>query len=163
MPAPGEHRSTSIGENLRLREIAPSDAAQAARLCEELGYPVTEQQMQERLTRLRNTPDHVVYVACMGDRVIAWIDVGIAQHLQTEPYGEIGGLVVSSDYRSRGIGQLLLAHAERWIRARGITRVVVRSRITRESAHRFYLREGYSQTKTSAVFAKQLGNVPSPE
>jgi hypothetical protein len=34
--------------------------------------------------------------------------------------------------------------------------IVVRSRATREAAHRFYLREGYTQTKTSAVFTKSL-------
>jgi hypothetical protein len=33
---------------------------------------------------------------------------------------------------------------------------IVRSRITREAAHRFYLREGYTIEKTSLVFSKQL-------
>jgi hypothetical protein len=28
----------------------------------------------------------------------------------------------------------------------------------REAAHRFYLREGYERTKTSAVFTKKLQN-----
>ena len=34
--------------------------------------------------------------------------------------------------------------------------MTVSSRVTREGAHRFYLREGYELTKTSHVFAKPL-------
>jgi hypothetical protein len=33
----------------------------------------------------------------------------------------------------------------------------VRSRMSRERAHRFYEREGYEQVKTSVVFRKPLG------
>jgi hypothetical protein len=34
--------------------------------------------------------------------------------------------------------------------------MVVRSQIKRDAAHRFYLREGYEQVKTSHIFAKLL-------
>jgi hypothetical protein len=46
--------------------------------------------------------------------------------------------------------------AEEWARQQGLGNIVVRSRATREAAHRFYLREGYAQTKISAVFTKIL-------
>lgn len=141
---------------LLIREIAFSDAEAVAQLCVELGYPVSTEIMNQRIAAVQAVPDHVVYVACLGEAVVAWIDIGIVQHLQTEKHGEIGGFVVSNAYRSRGIGQKLLAQAERWVAGKGIREIVVRSRITRESAHRFYLREGYSRTKTSAVFQKNL-------
>lgn len=157
MQVTDEDQNSSL-ERLLVREIAMTDAERAAELSEQLGYPVSVADMKKRIAGLRNLPDHVVYVACIDEAVIAWIDISIVQHLQTEKYGEIGGFVVSNNYRSRGIGQKLLAEAERWIAARGITQVIVRSRITRESAHKFYLREGYSRTKTSAVFSKDLGS-----
>jgi GNAT superfamily N-acetyltransferase len=112
--------------------------------------------MERRIETVGNLKDHVVYVACLSDAVVGWIDVSIGHHLQTEPFGEIGGLVVSSDSRNAGIGRRLLAQGEQWVAQQGITRMVVRSRIAREAAHRFYLREGYSRTKTSAVFSKEL-------
>jgi (aminoalkyl)phosphonate N-acetyltransferase len=77
-------------------------------------------------------------------------------HLQSEPYGEIGGFVVSEKYRSTGIGKQLLACAERWMRERQLRRSLVRSQVKREDAHRFYLRESYARVKTSAVFEKEL-------
>lgn len=112
--------------------------------------------MAERIAQLQCSASHVVYVACIGDEVVGWVDVGIGNHLQGEPYGEIGGLVVRSQQRSSGIGRQLVARAEQWAKDQGITNMIVRSRTTREAAHRFYLREGYAQTKTSAVFAKDL-------
>ena len=148
-------------DSLLIREIGVTDAEAAAQLCEELGYPVSAGAMLKRIAVIQSLPDHVVYVASLDEAVIAWIDVGIVQHLQTDQYGEIGGFVVSNAYRSRGVGQKLLARAERWVARKGIRQVVVRSRITRESAHRFYLREGYSRMKTSAVFSKEL-DAPAP-
>ena len=68
----------------------------------------------------------------------------------------IGGLVVKDGVRGRGVGKRLCAEVEAWSRNKGLTVVRVTSRSTREGAHRFYLREGYRQTKISAVFEKVL-------
>lgn len=139
-----------------IREIALTDAETAAQLCAELGYPVEADSMRERIRELSATKDRVVYVACVSNAVVGWIEVSIVRHLSSGASGEIGGLVVSSEYRGGGIGRQLIAQAEQWAAAKALTRMVVRSRITREAAHRFYLREGYSIMKTSAVFSKQL-------
>ena len=139
-----------------IRKILPSDAASAARLSGELGYPATPEVMQQRIIQLANCPNREVYVACAGPAVVGWIDVGVTHHLQSEPYVEIGGLVVAEGARSKGIGALLLSFAEDWAREHGVRRMVVRSRISRERAHAFYERTGYTRSKTSAVFEKSL-------
>jgi len=140
--------------DLQTREITLSDASAAAELSGELGYPVSPEVMQQRIASL--SADHVVYVACLDGEVVGWIDVSLTHHLQSDPRAEIGGLVVSSKVRSRGIGRVLVSRAEQWAVERGLKSVVVRSQIAREAAHNFYLREGYARTKTSAVFTKQL-------
>ena len=68
----------------------------------------------------------------------------------------IGGLVVSDRVRSRGIGRRLCERAEEWTRDQGLETLRVTSRSTREDAHRFYLRDGYREVKTSLVFEKPL-------
>lgn len=141
---------------IAIREIQPTDTEAAASLSAELGYPAEPAEMRERIQMLAGLRDRVVYVACHSNTVIGWIDVAILQHLATGAHGEIAGLVISSEYRSKGIGQKLLITAEKWVAAQGVSRMVVRSRITREAAHRFYIREGYSLIKTSAVFSKEL-------
>ncbi len=143
-------------KELVVREITAADAEAAARLSEELGYPVSAETMGQRIESLARLADHVVFVACLAGEVVGWMDVGLTRHLQSEPSAEIGGLVVSSEARSGGIGRRLVAQAEEWALQRGLKRVVVRSQVAREGAHRFYLRHGYERTKTSAVFAKKL-------
>jgi GNAT superfamily N-acetyltransferase len=140
-----------------IREIIAADAAAAAELSGELGYPVAPDVMKQRIEFLSGLADHVIYVACLSEKVVGWIDIGVSHHLHAEPRAEIGGLVVSSEARGRGIGRLLVAHVEEWARQHGLTSMLVRSQIKREDAHRFYLREGYARTKTSVVFTKELG------
>jgi GNAT superfamily N-acetyltransferase len=144
-------------DTLVLREIALEDAESVARLSGELGYPVSTEEMAARIRAQNTLTDHVIYVACLaGQDVAGWIDVHITRYLQAAPRAEIGGLVVASSSRSRGIGRRLVAQAERWATDHGMTQMVVRSQIARERAHQFYLREGYQRTKTSAVFSKEL-------
>lgn len=142
--------------DIRIREITPQDAPEAAALSAELGYPVAVDAIRHRIEYLMYQPDHVIFVACRHEAVVGWIDVSIAHHLASDPRAEIGGLVVSSAVRSRGIGRLLVTRAEQWAVSRGLNEMLVRSRSTRDDAHRFYLREGYARTKTSAVFTKYL-------
>ena len=148
-------RKAALG-NLTTREITTGDAAAAAKLSEELGYPVSTEGMEQRIQSLAGLADHVVYVACLTGEVVGWIDVSVTCHLQEEPRAEIGGLVVSSTVRGGGIGRVLVECAERWTVHRGLNTLVVRSQISRDAAHRFYIREGFAQTKTSAVFTKKL-------
>lgn len=142
--------------DILIREIVPQDAPAAAILSAELGYPATPEEMKQRIESLLQQADHVIYVACAAGDVVGWIDVCITSPLAADPRAEIAGLVVSAEARSRGIGRRLVARAEQWALQRGQTSMLVRSRISREAAHRFYLREGYTRTKTSAVFTKQL-------
>jgi GNAT superfamily N-acetyltransferase len=112
--------------------------------------------MERRIQALQGRHDHAIFLACLENAAVAWIDVGIVRHLQFEPYGEIGGFVVSGKCRSMGVGKQLIPRAEEWMRERGLRRALVRSQVVRESAHRFYLREGYARVKTPTVFEKEL-------
>ncbi len=139
-----------------IRNLFPADAAEAASLSAELGYPVAVDVMEKRLERLSTMPDHAVFGAAFEQRLVAWIDVGIVHHLQSGSYGEIGGLIVSAKHQGYGIGRALVERAEQWIAAQDVKTVLVRSQIARKRSHAFYLNQGFSQTKTSAVFSKPL-------
>ena len=137
-----------------LRHAQPDDAEELAKLSGELGYPVASSVMRERVIQLN--PQQAVFVAEEGGRVLGWIDVLLSFHLQSGHRAEIGGLVVSAEARSQGIGRQLLLRAEQWAREQGMSEVLLRSNSKRADAHRFYLRENYKQVKTSAVFIKSL-------
>jgi GNAT superfamily N-acetyltransferase len=145
-----------VAPSFTIREATPDDAEAVAPLSGDLGYPADAATMRARLDHLTRQPDHVIFVACLGPRVVGWIHVLATHHLQAVPRAEIGGLVVEAGSRSLGVGAALVSRAEQWARERGFAEMLVRSQTFREAAHRFYRREGYAQTKTSAVFAKPL-------
>ena len=147
----------ALAETLQVREISSEDAAAVAELSVQLGYEASAAQIAERIAvLLANAESQVALVACVGAEVVGWIEASIVRHLQSEPHTLIGGLVVRDGVRSLGVGRRLCTEVEAWSRNKGLTVVRVTSRSTREGAHRFYLREGYRLTKTSAVFEKVL-------
>jgi len=148
--------SGPIAETLSVRGILREDAAAVAELSVQLGYEATAVEIAERIEVLLANAEQMVLVACMGTEVVGWIEASIVHHLQSPAHALIGGLVVKDGIRGLGVGKRLCAEVEAWSRGKGLAVVRVTSRSTREGAHRFYLREGYRQTKISAVFEKVL-------
>jgi GNAT superfamily N-acetyltransferase len=142
--------------SVHIRPIREEDAAVAAALCTQLGYPTDAVAVRARMTQIAGDAHRAVLVACLDDVVVGWIDLSVEYHLQSEPAALIGGLVVAEAARGRGIGRQLCKAAEEWARAQGVARLRVRSNAIRERAHAFYLRDGYARVKTSAVFEKTL-------
>jgi len=146
-----------VASPLLVRAISHEDAVSVAELSGQLGYEVSVAETQERIEYLlAHMESQVAFVACLNEQVVGWIEASIVHHLQSPAHALIGGLVVKDSVRSLGVGRRLCAEVENWSRSRGIVVVRVTSRSTRERAHRFYLRDGYRQTKTSAVFEKVL-------
>jgi GNAT superfamily N-acetyltransferase len=141
-------------QQVAVRQMEPRDAAEVALLISELGYERAAEEVLtwiEGLGRDRQT----AYVASIDDKVVGWIEVSIACRLQTGPHGLIGGLVVKEGFRGSGIGRRLCEQAEAWTWQQQMDTLRVTSRNTRSDAHRFYLRDGYRQVKTSLVFEKK--------
>jgi len=140
-----------------IRRVVPGDAEAVAELNGQLGYPATVEETRQRIEALDGQNGvRAVLVACLGDEVSGWVDVALSFHLQSPEYALIGGLVVKDGMRGLGIGRRLCEEAEAWGREKGVLRIRVTSRSTRTDAHRFYLRDGYAEVKTSRVFEKLL-------
>jgi GNAT superfamily N-acetyltransferase len=147
------------GNEVAIREIVPEDADAIAELSGQLGYEASCGEMKARIeAMLPLSSDHLAVVACFKDEVVGWVEAEVVRHLQSPAHSLITGLVVKDGVRSLGVGKRLCAEVDRWSRQRNVPVIRVTSRMTRERAHRFYLREGFVQTKTSAVFEKVLSD-----
>ncbi|MCC5624528.1 hypothetical protein [Nostoc sp. CHAB 5715] len=63
----------TIGDKIKIRQADIKDVERIASLCEQLEYSVTNQQMEQRLTKINNNDAHIVYVATLEDKyVIGW-------------------------------------------------------------------------------------------
>ncbi len=141
---------------INIREAKQSDATPIANLTGELGYEATADIISQRLARLLARSDQRVYVALFEGKVAGWIQAHASEILETGLRVEIVGLVVSSDFRRRGLGRELVRHIETWSGSIGAGTVVVRSNLTRQESHVFYRALGYECVKTQAVFRKRL-------
>jgi GNAT superfamily N-acetyltransferase len=142
---------------VRVRAARGHDAKRIAVLAGQLGYPSTTHQVRRRIERIRRRPDHCALVAETADgEVVGWLHVFVSRLLESDPFAEIGGLVVDERHRGSGIGELLMRHAESWARTQGCPTVRLRSNIIRKDAHAFYTKLGYNVTKTQYAFARRL-------
>jgi ribosomal protein S18 acetylase RimI-like enzyme len=145
------------GAAIRVREASLSDAPQLPELCRQLGYPSTEAEVRARLDAIEASAEHALFVAeASGGIIVGFVDVFVLRTVETDPRGEIAGLVVDENYRSRRVGEQLVDRAEAWAKSKGCTMMGVRSNVIRDRAHAFYERLGYGHVKTQKSFRKEI-------
>ncbi|MEH1813917.1 MAG: GNAT family N-acetyltransferase [Nostoc sp.] len=132
----------SVGEKIKIRQAEIKDVERIASLCEQLEYSVTNQQVEQRLSKIKNNDAHIVYVATVEDEyVIGWTHAHICDSIVIPTPAIILGLVVDKDYRHSGIGRFLMHQIEQWASLAGCDSVLLRSNIKRKEAHLFFMRK----------------------
>lgn len=140
-----------------IRSARPADAAALAELTGQLGYPTDASTLVDRLAGLLQDDTSTLLVAVgEDDRPIGWLHLEVHRTLTSPASVLIAGFVVDEAHRSGGVGKTLLHAGEAWARERGVARMTLYSRQTRERAHAFYEREGYVVVKRSFFFEKPL-------
>jgi len=147
-----------------IRSARHEDSEVLAGLSGELGYPTDRAELAERLSGLLDRSDHAVAVAVDPEGgVVGWVHAFAAYRLESAPFAEIGGLVVSEAARGEGVGRRLVEAAEEWATEQGLGSMRVRSNVVRQQAHAFYRHLGYESLKEQAVFRKVLQADPQPD
>jgi len=139
-----------------IRSASQNDQVQLAGLAGELGYPSSPEQVSIRLARVIARPDQAIFVAETQGQITGWVHVYACPTVESDLYAEIGGLVVSKEWRGKGAGRALMSMAEAWAHDLGIHEVRLRSNIIRSEAHRFYEAIGYTKTKSQFTFRKAI-------
>ncbi len=140
-------------------EIIPMQANHLAAigpLLTQLGYEVRGADLARRFPALAADPNQRLLVAIDQGKVIGWGQGQVESTLIVGRRLVIAGLVIDEKYRSKGAGGALLTALELWGKDQGCTGVRVASRLTRERAHVFYDRNGYTREKVSQIFRKDF-------
>ena len=145
-----------MADFIDVRKMHLSDAPNIARLSHELDYPTDTQSMSSRLDVMIDNDDHCLYVAVKQKSVLGWIHAFRCYLVESDPFVEIGGLVVSASCRGEGIGKALVKQVINWAQAQSLTSVRVRCQVKRKQAHRFYLAIGFEHRKTQKIFETKL-------
>ncbi len=135
-----------------LRPATIEDASAINLLSESLGYlPGSNEELACRLENLIGSDTDEVWVAENEMEIVGWIHFFMAKRVASASFVEIGGIVVGSNFRNKGIGKVLIAEARNWAVAKKI-KLRVRCDSRREDAHRFYTSTGFKKLKNQDVF-----------
>ena len=139
-----------------IREATIEDAFAICNIsCADLGYDCSCEFVSTRISNLDKGREKV-FVAEVNGIVAGYIHAEKYQTLYFEPMINILGLAVSSEFRRRGIGRMLLKRAERWANEVGIHKIRLNSGASRKEAHSFYRAMGYSNEKEQIRFIKDI-------
>ncbi|MDQ0208765.1 GNAT family N-acetyltransferase [Alkalicoccobacillus murimartini] len=140
-----------------IRDAELVDSHSVATLCLQMGYQLDEKIATERLSMLIKAKSDGIFVYQSTEgKILGWAHV-LGKHLIELEYAEIGGLVVDSQERRKGIGQQLMKKCEEWARKHGYSEIRLRSGGQRKEAHQFYNQIGYENINWQQVFRKKIG------
>jgi N-acetylglutamate synthase-like GNAT family acetyltransferase len=140
--------------NLTTRPAHSQDLEGITLLSNQLGYQTTLNQTISRFTAVQNREDHCVLVALHLNEIVGWIHGNIVMRMESDAFVEIGGLVVSEQYRRKGIGHLLVENMQIWQKMLELSRLVVRCNTIRKESHQFYEGIGFKLKKEQKIFEK---------
>ena len=141
---------------VRLRPMSRFDAGCCRTLLTQLGYEMTEAELERRFDEVSSAPEHSLLVAETAGQVVGLMHVFARPALENPREAVVQAIVVDEGLRRAGVGRLLMAAAEHWASERGCRSVVLSSNIARASAHAFYAALGYRVSATSLVLRKEL-------
>lgn len=140
---------------IELRDALAADADAIARLLDVLGYPGTAPFIRTRIAQLLAHPDARLVVAVDDTRVVGVISLHFLPQLALAgDFCRISYLCVDESARGGGIGAMLEERAAALARTRGCDRIELHCHARRTDAHRFYERQGYSESPR--YYAKSL-------
>ena len=138
----------------KIRELSQGDIHSVRLLMHELGYPLSEEELLFNIDAVIRKKG-IIWVAEAGGKVVGCLSAVVNAGLAEGMFGEIVSLVVSEEFRGKGIGSRLVKEAEDWLKPR-VNKIRIRANSIRHQAHRFYKSLGYKEIKTQISFIKTV-------
>lgn len=139
---------------LVVREARREDSARLAGLIAQIEFDVDQPGVEERIAALAAAGEPVL-VAERDGEILGLLDWHVMSTIhRPAPVGRIATMVVTEQWRGKGIGTALVAAAEQRMIARGCECLEVTSNLKLSRAHAFYERCGLQ--RSSFRFFKKL-------
>ena len=139
-----------------IRTVNEIDAESIANLSNQLGYKASIEKTTDRLSQIILNQDHCAFVATYNGNIIGWIHGFYTLRIESDPFVEIGGLVIEENHRRMGIGKTLIQKVAEWAMQKNVSTIRVRCNTTRKDAHQFYVGVGFDETKEQKIFTRSL-------
>jgi GNAT superfamily N-acetyltransferase len=131
--------------SVRKAVLADSDAIE--NLLDQLDYPHTGGFLKEKMEMIFQNPLVFLLVYETDGKVVAFMVLEFLVQLGLKgDIARIGYFSVDHNYRSKGVGREMEQYAEKLARERKCNRIEVHCHERRKDAHRFYYRQGYTES-----------------
>ncbi|KIA91940.1 hypothetical protein OC25_19385 [Pedobacter kyungheensis] len=141
---------------VQIREISDKDAENVAELSTQLGYQSNIEQTRLRIGQINNSNENCAFVAVAENKIVGWIHGFYTLRIESDPFVEIGGLIVDPDFRGRQIGKQLIANVKHWAKKQEVQKLKVRCNTKRTESHKFYETIGFKENKRQVAFEIEL-------
>lgn len=129
-----------------IRRAQPTDIPAIRILLIQLGYDPPSN-LAAKLQRLTTDPDEALLVYQLDAEVVAFLSLHfIPQLALAGDFARISYFAVKDSARGLGVGRQLEEHITRLARERNCDRIEVHCHSRRTDAHRFYERQGYTES-----------------
>jgi GNAT superfamily N-acetyltransferase len=146
-----------LNSQVIIRDAHEGDIEALTMLMNDLSYPTTVAEMQERFKPIAVHPDYRTILAVVDDEIVGMAGLHKGNFYEKNGmYLRILAFVVKQNIRNKGIGKILIKASEDWAMGQGLHAIIINSgnRDDRKVAHVFYHKMGY--TIKSSGFVKQL-------
>ena len=137
---------------VEIREITEKDAQRVSELATQLGYASNMEQTLIRIESITSRKENCAFVAVIENKVVGWIHGFYTLRIESDPFAEIGGLIVDSAYRKLNIGKQLVETVNLWAKTHQVKKLKVRCNTKRFESHKFYEQIGFKENKRQVVF-----------
>ena len=141
---------------IEVRQMKIDDAGSVTLLSQQLGYPLSNQQILQNIHLVLRSKDHTAFVATIENKIVGWIGAAQAIMIEVMPHCEINGLVIDENYRGKGVGKLLVEKVKQWAMEKGNDTLSLRCNVKRIEAHLFYEHLGFQEIKQQKNFVIKI-------
>ena len=139
-----------------IRQANLNDVSAIHRLCIQLGYEPSIEDVRSNLNIILNHQDYEVVVIEINQNIVGWMTLLKRFLIEDKPFLQIAALVTDENYRRQGFGKFLMNYAENKAKDLGFKFVGLNSSKRRKEAHLFYENLGYTRLKESYFFRREL-------
>lgn len=130
-----------------IRKAVIEDWKQISSLLDQLEYSNTESFIKEKLKVLLRDPNEELLVFEESNQVIAFISMHFIPQLALKgDFARISYFAVDRHIRSKGLGRKIEEYCTNLAIEKKCDRIEVHCNSRRTDAHRFYMRQGYSES-----------------
>jgi N-acetylglutamate synthase-like GNAT family acetyltransferase len=122
---------------INIRKVNIDDVNAIVFLSKELGYEPQRGEIENKIRKFEFSLDEEIFVAEF-EKVIGWMHISLVEPLESNPFVEIRGIVVTQEYRKKGIGTKLIKTAEDWAKEKSCKKIRVRTNVKREETRKYY-------------------------